>query len=114
MVIGRWFGTRPWREFVGGVEGGSFCRAVSAPRVAAKALEIASRMASGGFRTDPCGGVRTARLSSRFWIAHQEESKKVLRRDSSAVVNFWTTIMGTPHAGHFQKEGSGAGVASAA
>ena len=114
MAIGRWFGTR-WRcKIVGGVEVGSVCGAVSAGKVASKALEIVSLRVFRGFWTDADGGVQTARPSSGSQADHQEESKKVRRRDSSAVVNFWTTIMGTPHAGHFQKEDSWAGVASAA
>ena len=114
MAIGGWFGTRSRRRMVGGVEEGSECGAVSGGKVAAKALEIVSLRAFRGFWTDGCGGVRTARPSSGSQAGHQEESKKVLLRISSAGVNFWTTIMRAPHCEHFQDEGSCAGVASAA
>ena len=114
MAIGRWFGTR-WRcKIVGGVEVGSVCGAVSAGKVASKALEIVSLRAFRGFWTDADGGVQTARPSSGSQADHQDESKKVLRRDSSAAVNCWTTIMGPPHSEHFQEEGSCFGVAPAA
>ena len=112
MAIGRRFGTRSRGRIVGGVEWRSVCGAVSAGKVAAKALEIVSLRAFRGFWTDRCGGVRTARPSSGSQVADQEESKKLLRRDSSAGVNFWTTIMAAPHCEHFQDEG--AGVAPAA
>ena len=114
MAIGRWFGTRSQRRIVGGVVGGSVCGAVSAGKVAAKALEIVSLRAFRRFWTDRCGGVRTARPSSGSQAADQEESKKLLRRDNSAGVNFWTTIMRAPHCEHFQDEVSCAGVAPAA
>jgi len=96
------------------MEGGSVCGAVSAGKVAVKALEIVSLRAFRGFWTDGCGGVRTARPSSGSQAAHQEESKQVLWRDSSAAVNFWTTIMGAPQSGHFQEVDCCGAVASAA
>ena len=114
MAIGRWFGTCSRRWIVGGVEGGLVCGGVSAGKAGAKARRVVSLRAFRGFWTDRCGGVRPARPSSGSQAAHQEESKKVLRRDSSAAVNFWTTIMGPPHSEHFQEEGSCFGVAPAA
>jgi len=114
MAIGGWFGTRSRRRIVGGVEEESVCGAVSAGKALAKALAIVSLRAFCGVWADRCGDVRPARPSSGSQVTHQEESKKVLRRDSSAAVNCWTTIMGPPHSEHFQEEGSCFGVAPAA
>jgi hypothetical protein len=72
MAIGRWFGTRSRRRIVGGVEGGSVWGAVSAGKVAAKALEIVSLRAFRGFWTDGCGGVRTALAGDHWNFGHRE------------------------------------------
>ena len=114
MAIGGWFGTRSRRRIVGGVEEESVCGAVSAGKALAKALAIVSLRAFCGVWADRCGDVRPARPSSGSQVTHQEESKKALRRDSSAAVNFWSTIMGASYCEHFQEEGSCAAVTPAA